>query len=159
MNEDGIYVVYVECGPLSEVSNREFEPTADRNFAQLVSSIGSAFGQYNDIINYYARDEAKRLIILEFTARILYLIFLKKKFPDITPRDYLLSQLNGGQECITSIRNELRLFGCDFDDLISIISSALRHLKVELPGQKSLIFAIDESNVAAINFSVVIFSI
>ncbi|CAB4381252.1 unnamed protein product [Rhizophagus irregularis] len=148
MNENGIYVVYVECRPSSDI-NRDYEPTADRNFAQLVASIGSAFGPYNDTINNSAREEAKRLIILEFTARVLYLILLKKKFPGITPRDYLLSQLNGGQECIASIRNELRLFGCDFDDLISIISSALRHLKDKLPGQKSLIFAIDESNVAS----------
>lgn len=129
MNENGIYVVYVECRPSSDI-NRNYEPTADRNFAQLVASIGSAFGPYNDTINNSAREEAKRLIILEFTARVLYLILLKKKFPGITPRDYLLSQLNGRQECIASIRNELRLFGCDFDDLISIISSALKHLKV-----------------------------
>ncbi|CAG8751207.1 5581_t:CDS:2, partial [Rhizophagus irregularis] len=148
MNENGIYVVYVECRPSSDI-NRNYEPTADRNFAQLVASIGSAFGPYNDTINNSAREEAKRLIILEFTARVLYLILLKKKFPGITPRDYLLSQLNGRQECIASIRNELRLFGCDFDDLISIISSALKHLKDKLPGQKSLIFAIDESNVAS----------
>ncbi|PKB98129.1 hypothetical protein RhiirA5_465643 [Rhizophagus irregularis] len=123
MNENGIYVVYVKCRPSSDI-NRDYEPTADHNFAQLVASI-------------------------EFTARVLYLILLKKKFPGITPRDYLLSQLNGGQECIANIRNELRLFGCDFDDLISIISSALRHLKDKLPSQKSLIFAIDESNVAS----------
>jgi hypothetical protein len=51
----------------------------DRNFAQLVASISSAFGPYNDTINNSAREEAKRLIILEFTAWILYLIFLKNK--------------------------------------------------------------------------------
>jgi hypothetical protein len=101
----------------------------DRNFAQLVASISSAFGPYNDTINNSAREEAKRLIILEFTARILYLIFLKKKFPNITPCKYLLSQLNGGQKCIARIRNELRLFGCDRDDLASIITSALSLLK------------------------------
>lgn len=27
MNENDIYVVYVECRPLSDISNREFEPT------------------------------------------------------------------------------------------------------------------------------------
>lgn len=100
----------------------------DRNFAQLVASIGSAFGQYHDVINYFAREEAKRLIILEFAARILYLVFLKKKFPDITPRDFLLSQLNGGQRSITSIRNEL--CHSTHDDLQIIISSALEYLKV-----------------------------
>src|ERR1043166_1568426 len=64
MNENGIYVVYVECRPSSDI-NRDYEPTADRNFAQLVASIGSPFGPYNDTINNYAREEAKRLIILE----------------------------------------------------------------------------------------------
>ncbi|CAG8599176.1 3171_t:CDS:2 [Funneliformis mosseae] len=149
MNENGIYVVYVECRPSPDDSNWDFEPTMDRNFAQLVASIDSAFGPYNDNINKSARAEAKRLIILEFTARILHLIILKKKFPDITPRDYLLSQLNGGQQSIETIRDELRLLRLAFDDLKSIITSALRFLKIELPGQKSLIFAIDESNIAS----------
>src|SRR3954452_5793268 len=79
MNENGIYVVYVECRISSDISNRDYEPTADRNFAQLVTSIKSAFGPHNDVINNAARAEAKLLIILEYTARILYLILLKKK--------------------------------------------------------------------------------
>jgi len=52
MNENGIYVVYVECRPSSDIMNRDYEPTMDRNFAQLVASIDSAFGPYNDTINF-----------------------------------------------------------------------------------------------------------
>ena len=130
MNENGIYVVYVECRPSSDISsNRNYEPTMDRNFAQLVAMIESAFGSCNDSINNSARAVAKRLIILEYTARILYLILLKKKFPDITPRDYLLSQFNGRQECIAIIKGSL-MPEYTFNELEVIISSALRYLKV-----------------------------
>jgi len=129
MNENGIYVVYVECRPSSEISNRDYELTMDRNFAQLVAMIESAFGSCNDSINNSARAVAKRLIILEYTARILYLILLKKKFPDITPRDYLLSQFNGRQECIAIIKGSL-MPEYTFNELEVIISSALRYLKV-----------------------------
>jgi hypothetical protein len=62
MNENGIYVVYMDCISSSENSNWNLEPTMDRNFAQLVASIQTAF---NDSINNSARTEAKRLITLE----------------------------------------------------------------------------------------------
>ncbi|CAG8450643.1 15283_t:CDS:2, partial [Funneliformis caledonium] len=65
----------------------------------------SASGQYNDSINKSARAEAKRLIILEFT-------------------------LNGRQQSIKIIRDKLRLLRLAFYDLKSIITSALRFLKI-----------------------------
>ncbi|CAI2184092.1 17249_t:CDS:10, partial [Funneliformis geosporum] len=84
----------------------------------LLQSIGSAFRHYNDSINNTAREEAKRLIILEFTARSSISIFSKRN-----------SQI-------------LHLV------TISYPSSMVNN-EVKLSGQKTLIFAIDESNVAS----------
>ncbi|CAB4423714.1 unnamed protein product [Rhizophagus irregularis] len=142
MNNDGIYVVYMECRTADDGSLIQLEPTRDRGFAILVKSISSAFSNHN---YERAREESKHLICLEIAARIFYLILLKEKFPNIKPRDYLVAQINGGQESILTIKDELRL---EYEnvDLVSIIESALKYLKDKLVGQKSLIFAIDEAN-------------
>ncbi|RGB31721.1 hypothetical protein C1646_244915 [Rhizophagus diaphanus] len=43
MNNDGIYVVYMECRPAGDDSFIQLEPTKDRSFAILVDSIRTAF--------------------------------------------------------------------------------------------------------------------
>ncbi|CAB5160896.1 unnamed protein product [Rhizophagus irregularis] len=136
--------VYMECRTADYGSLIQLEPTKDRNFKRLVDSIRSAFSNHN---YERAREESKHLICLEIAARIFYLILLKEKFPNIKPRDYLVAKINGGQESILTIKDELRL---EYEnvDLVSIIESALDYLKNKLVGQKSLIFAIDEANVA-----------
>ncbi|PKK74159.1 hypothetical protein RhiirC2_307461 [Rhizophagus irregularis] len=134
----------MECRTADYGSLIQLEPTKDRNFKRLVDSIRSAFSNHN---YERAREESKHLICLEIAARIFYLILLKEKFPNIKPRDYLVAKINGGQESILTIKDELRL---EYEnvDLVSIIESALDYLKNKLVGQKSLIFAIDEANVA-----------
>ncbi|RGB31295.1 hypothetical protein C1646_263545 [Rhizophagus diaphanus] len=42
MNNDGIYVVYMECRTADDGSFIQLEPTKDRNFKRLVDSIRSA---------------------------------------------------------------------------------------------------------------------
>jgi hypothetical protein len=108
MHEDGVFVTYIECRPSSGEKSIILEPTLDRNFAQLVSSIESEFARTKISNIEHAREESRRLITLEYAARVLYLIILSKKFENITPRDYLLAQINGGQKCITKIKAELK---------------------------------------------------
>jgi hypothetical protein len=126
MNKDGIYVVYMECKTVYDGSFIQLEPTRDRSFAGLVYSIKSAFARNN---YERAREVAKHLICLEITARIFYLILLKEKFPNIEPRDYLIAQINCGQESVIRIKDELML-GYENVDLVPVIRSALNHLKV-----------------------------
>jgi hypothetical protein len=125
MNNDGIYVVYIECRSV-DGSFIRLEPTRDRSFARLVYSIRSAFACHNYEL---AREEEKRLFLLEIAARIFYPILLKENFPNIEPRDYLIAQIIGGQESVMSIMDELML---EYEnvDLVSIIESALNHLEV-----------------------------
>lgn len=126
MNNNGIYVVYMECRSVDDGSFIQLEPTRDRSFARLVNSIKSAFACYNTEL---AREEANRLIRLEIAARIFYLILLKEKFPNTEPRNHLMAQINSGQESVISIKDKLMLEYEDAD-LESIIESALGHLKV-----------------------------
>jgi hypothetical protein len=68
MHEDGIFVTYIECRPSTDVKSIILEPTLDRNFAQLVSSIEDVFAR---MTIETARSETKRLITLEYAARAL----------------------------------------------------------------------------------------
>src|SRR5947199_6511535 len=63
---------YIECLPVVDESKvldeKMMEPTADINFGDLVERIGECFAKYTIEC---ARIEAKCLIALEFTARVL----------------------------------------------------------------------------------------
>src|ERR1041384_7179814 len=108
MHEDGVFVTYIECRPSSGEKSIILEPTLDRNFAQLVSSIESEFARTKISNIEHAREESRRLITLEYAARVLYLIILRKKFENITPCDYLLAQIDGGQNAVADIKDELK---------------------------------------------------
>jgi hypothetical protein len=122
-----IFVTYIECIPAAGESKvfEKMEPTADTNFGKLVEKIKECFAT---LAIELARIEAKRLIALEFTARVLYLVILKKRVESLTPREYLLTQINGGQESIAMIKPYLKSF--ETSDLETIFMHALRYLKV-----------------------------
>jgi hypothetical protein len=119
----GFFMMYMECKP--PVDKTSSMLATDHNFMGLHDAIQNTFSKEWNTIDTI---EAKRLIALEFTARILYLILLKSSFPNLTPQQYLLAQLNGGQKCITDIKDELR--NENRPDLKVIFNQALSRLKV-----------------------------
>ena len=126
MHENEIFITYIECRPSLGENNVILEPILDRNFVKLVSSIEDKFTRVNIEL---ARAKAKCLIILEFFAQVLYLIILSKKFEIIT-HNYLLAQIDGGQNSITEIKDKLRPY--DYNNLEFLFRSALKFLEVTI---------------------------
>ena len=125
-----IFVTYIECMPESK-AHEKMEPTADTNFGDLVKRINEVYegehGYMEEAMKSF-RVKAKCLIAQDFTARILYLIILKKRVEGLTPREYLLSQIYGGRQSIAKIK--LRLISYETFELESIFKSASEYLKV-----------------------------
>ncbi|PKY47329.1 hypothetical protein RhiirA4_462483 [Rhizophagus irregularis] len=119
------------------------EPTNDINFSDLVKKI---HGCIADMSIDKARIKAGYLIALEFVARVFYLILLKKLVMDLSPQQYLLAQINGGQMCIADIKYSLASYEFEIDDLESIFRISSRYLEEQLGGQP--IFSIDKANIA-----------
>lgn len=131
-----IFVTYIECMPAADESQGcvKMEPTADTNFGDLVERIKEinvrTDDEHDNIENAMKlfRVKAKHFIAQDFTARLLYLVILKKNVEGLTPREYLLSQIDGGRQSIAKIK--LRLISCETFELESIFKSALEYLKV-----------------------------
>jgi hypothetical protein len=112
------------------------EPTADTNFGDLVErireiSVKTEGDRDRDNIEYAMelfRVRAKHLIAQDFTARLLYLVILKKSVEGLTPHEYLLSQIDGGRKCIAKIKSYLK--SSETSDLENIFKLALEYLKV-----------------------------
>ncbi|RGB23484.1 hypothetical protein C1646_806432 [Rhizophagus diaphanus] len=121
-------------GSMITLSTKKDPPSINEQYAIAINCL---------VLFFFITNKIKQ----EINAWIFYLILLKKKFPDISSCDYLLAQINGGQEIISSIKDKLSHYRSK--DLESIIKSALSYLKDKLIYQKSLVFAIDEANVAS----------
>ena len=113
--------MYIECVPLSD--ERRYS-TKDRVFGELYTRMN----QINDLASTGGQHEANRLVALHFVSRIILLILLLDKYPNLTSREYLLSQLNGGQDITISIMTRLHLI--DYESPLMIFGEALNDLKV-----------------------------
>jgi hypothetical protein len=131
------FLVLIECVPLGE---ERFEYTRDKNFGSMVKDI-DRLEKNKDF-----QEHAERRIMIEFLARFLFLRGLFKLKPDLTPLEFLLTQLNGGQESIASLVNELRLVS--YDNLSILLQMTCMDLRSSLVGTHKLIVALDEANVA-----------
>src|SRR5436190_2065197 len=108
-----IFVTYIECLPAADESkaHKKMEPTADTNFQNLVVRISEIkVNPGSEDAKESFRLEAQRFIAQDFTARILYLVILKKRFESLTPCEYLLSQIDGGRQSIALIKTYLKSF-------------------------------------------------
>ncbi|CAG8470689.1 11402_t:CDS:2 [Funneliformis mosseae] len=141
-----IFITYIEClKRKDEIAG--LEPAADANFGELVVRITEIFEKKP--INL-AVLEANRLIALEFTARVLHFILLKENIENLTPRDYLLAQINGGQNCIANIKLYLISFEFTTAEMEAIFIIATQdHLTLN---RETHLFAIDEANAATTIF-------
>ena len=118
-----LFVIYMECLPSLDEDRTGFESTPDTNFVGLFRRI-TAIQSMQD--NEF-RSEAERLIALEFTVRVLYLVLLEKR-GKLTPRSHLLAQINGGQACIATIKSYLSSFEFETNEIESVVRIAFRNL-------------------------------
>ncbi|RUS19891.1 hypothetical protein BC937DRAFT_86768, partial [Endogone sp. FLAS-F59071] len=138
MQNRGVFLMYIEC-KVKVVGG----PTGDRNFAQLYEMIEAL----DDITGHEGKSEVRRLISLEYTSRIIHLILLISQDKNVTPRSYLLSQLNGGQESILEIKSLLNIESKE--NLNWLFREASRNLLNILPHGSQLAIAIDEASTAS----------
>jgi hypothetical protein len=124
-----LFIIYIDCAPPRDETMAYLEPTNDTNFSDLVEKVNSSF---TELPIDKARIRANYLIALEFIARVIYLILLKKVVRDLNPQQYLLAQINGGQVCIAKIKYSLVSYEFDIDDLKSIFRIALEYLVNDL---------------------------
>jgi hypothetical protein len=91
------FIIYVECRKSMDENRAGFESTPDTNFAELDKRITEILSLSEDEF----RLKAERLIALEITARVLYLVLLLERSEDnLTPRNYLLAQINGDKHAL-----------------------------------------------------------
>ena len=95
------FTIYIECS----TSDDRIDVTKDKSYTEMAEMIQKLKWAKPEV----ARNEAQRLIQLEYTSRLLFLLLLLKKYPDTTPQDFLASQLNGGQNAIMDIVPKLQL--------------------------------------------------
>ncbi|RGB27283.1 hypothetical protein C1646_819865, partial [Rhizophagus diaphanus] len=124
-----LFIIYIDCAPPRDETMASMEPTNDINFSDLVKKISGCFA---DMPIDKARIKAGYLIALEFVARVFYLILLKKLVMDLSPQQYLLAQINGGQTCIADIKYRFASYEFEIDDLESIFRISLRYLEEQL---------------------------
>ncbi|GJJ78316.1 hypothetical protein EMPS_10675 [Entomortierella parvispora] len=137
-----VFLMYIECNDGKASHGEGFEPTRDRNFIRLcqeLTDINMNIGLSSEV----GQAQAYRLIILEYTSRIFHLALLFDKNKDLTPRGYLLSQLNGGQQSITEIKESLSQL--DSQTLRALFAMAFNRLKVTLLANFQFAVAIDEA--------------
>ncbi|GJJ78300.1 hypothetical protein EMPS_10659 [Entomortierella parvispora] len=139
-----VFLMYVECNDGSPLFSGD-EPTGDRNFMRLYWRM-QHLAVTTGLSTKNGQAEADRLIALEFTSRILHLILMFEKKKDLTPRDYLLSQLNDGQQSIMEISNCLDEL--DYDTLRIFFEMAFARLKASVTNFQFAI-AIDEATVGS----------
>ncbi|KAF9201189.1 hypothetical protein BGZ49_008578 [Haplosporangium sp. Z 27] len=124
MQNSGVFLMYIECtlGTVDYAeSSTALEPTGDRNFMALYNTLVAADDKYG----------------------------LKEphKFKDLTPSDYLLSQLNNGQNCIKAIKTCLC---CLTEEELSILfQKSVSTIQSDMPNGSRFSIAIDEASIAS----------
>jgi hypothetical protein len=95
---------------------------------------------------YGARTEADRLILADICSRVLFTVRVFEENPQITPEQFLLLQLTGGQDIIEfywwAVSNEA------ITDIGHVLHMAFSKIKLVRPMR----FAIDEAQLAASEF-------
>ncbi|GJJ75042.1 hypothetical protein EMPS_07400 [Entomortierella parvispora] len=142
--KSSMFLMYIECCEGCPLTSGD-EPTGDRNFMRLYQRM-KHMEETTGLSTKNGKAEADRLIALEFASRIFHLVLMLEKKKDLTPRDYLLSQLNGGQQSITEISNCLDEL--DYDTLRVLFEKAYARLKT-LVANFQFAIAIDEATVGS----------
>jgi hypothetical protein len=144
------FMIYVACllnsGPRKDRPASDVETTGDKVFPRLCASISENVDSLWPHDPERARAEADRLILADICSRVLFAVRVFQKYPKITAEQFLLLQLNGGQNIIESywmvILKEART---DIEIVLDTASQKLRKLN-------RIRFAIDEAQIAASAF-------
>ncbi|KAF9404713.1 hypothetical protein BGZ76_006838 [Entomortierella beljakovae] len=148
MQNQGIYLMYIECtyGNTESATSTLPESTHDKNFIGLYDDL-VAVDEKHGLDQPNGRSQARRLILLEYTSRLFFFILLKDKVRDLTPSDYLLSQLNGGQKGISEIKTILK--EQTVEDLSSLLTKSIALIQSGMSEGSKFAIAIDEASVAS----------
>ena len=154
----------MECGlpEDTQASGEVFDPTRDKPFLDMVSELRQVRVSEEEFI-----DVAKNRIRVEILARLLLLARLAHDNADVTPTQFLLSQLNGGQTFIAKAVHHLRGYlDTDTQAVMHELNDALKPLldrnegairqqhqplsppssRPATPAKPRLLFALDEAN-------------
>lgn len=137
------FLMYIECLTTSE----RVESTYDVNFVGLVRDLHDLATKYE---GYKFILKATCRIEMEFCARFLYLYGLLEKKPDLTPLEYLLGQINGGQTTINRLINLLKI--APTSSFSYSIQLLFEKITQRFPSGKKLVIGIDEASVASKEF-------
>jgi hypothetical protein len=148
----------MECGlPEGEQACGEvLDSSRDKAFLAMVEELRKTKFSSDEFVG-----AVKDRVRLELLCRLLLLARLQLLKPDVTPLDYLLSQLNGGQAFIAAMINNLR--GYPDDDIRGVLLELNSHLQPLLQRNENalhetadtkrkdpkphLLFGFDEANV------------
>jgi len=137
-----VFTIVFEC--VTPGDERQ-EVTKDRAFLDMAKQLYTTIDWSNV---EEARQRVEYRVDVEIVSRLLLLRLLTIKFPQLTPQEFLLSQLNGGSEVISKIVRVL--LNESWSDIISIRIDVMSDLQRDvLIGEcKNLVFAVDEAGLA-----------
>jgi hypothetical protein len=144
------FMIYVACSLYSgpqEKTPSDVETTRDKVFPRLCSSIRAKVHSMWPDDRKGARAEADRLILADICSRLLFVARVFQEYPQITPEEFLLLQLNGGQDIILSYWKAVS------EEATTDIKAVLDEAFNILFPMKRMRFAIDEAQIAAPLFS------
>jgi hypothetical protein len=138
-------MIYVACLVNYEPREKapaDVETTGDKLFHYCAPPFEPMFRMHDNLLG--ARTEADRLILADIFSRVLFASF--EEYPQVTPEQFLLLQVNGGQgvieSCWRAVSNEA------ITDIERVLDTAF--IKVRLI--RGVRFSIDEALLAASMF-------
>eukprot|EP01124_Arcella_intermedia_P022961 TRINITY_DN3540_c0_g1_i10.p1 TRINITY_DN3540_c0_g1~~TRINITY_DN3540_c0_g1_i10.p1 ORF type:complete len:714 (-),score=101.30 TRINITY_DN3540_c0_g1_i10:2188-4329(-) len=135
------FTVFFECGLMEDED--KLNPGTDRAFMKFFDDVKS---KVDELVLVEFRKYVKQRIALEVTSRLLYLRLLFDTKPDLTPEEYLVSQLNGAQQTIATIIGLLS--NETYENLDTLQRVVVENMAKDiLKNQGKIIFALDEINV------------
>ena len=124
----------------------KMNPTMDNNFQIFVTDLEELKAEAKgDLVQF--RLQTQRRIRVELFARFLYLRALFQLDKDLTPQQYLLGQLNGGQKSIANLVDELENLSSKSAQVL--LNQVIQDLDMNyLKKDNGLVVGIDEANTA-----------
>ena len=128
------FVMYLECNVQGGQAVSVGEMTSDRNFMSMVEDINRMYSS-NDTQEIFEMKALQRIQV-EILSRLLYLRALFKLKADLTPQEYLLGQLTGGQNTISELVKELKYLS--FENGQMMLFEVCHDLELNFLGETSV---------------------
>jgi hypothetical protein len=135
-----MFTIFITCTDPIETGQKS-RIFHDYSFQQLQENLDGYSNRFTSML------EATREVNIYYIARLAHLLICLQAIPDITPRDYLLLQINGNAVLVKEIYNETRRVLEPFSG--DIIGLLLDKLALNVKTKTDTAFCIDEINVTA----------